>query len=165
MEEANFRRQKANFRRQKGSQSSESHAPTLLRRPDRPPPPAPLHSAAPTTPRHALAATVAKKPEEIAAPPPAPPAAESGKGAEKAEKNPKEAANELEAESSEMKPKKDTAAPPPSTPPQARPTIAIGGFAFVPVGSLAADQPPGGVGLGSVIVLRLHLAEQVKRAA
>ncbi|KAG8060301.1 hypothetical protein GUJ93_ZPchr0002g26787 [Zizania palustris] len=94
-------------------------------------------------PRHALAATAAKKPEEIAAPP----AAESGKGAEKAEKKPKEAAKELEAESSEMKPEKDTAAPasaapPPSTPPQARPTVTIGGFAFVPVRSLAADQPP-----------------------
>ncbi|KAG8079378.1 hypothetical protein GUJ93_ZPchr0007g4885 [Zizania palustris] len=49
----------------------------------------------------------AKKPEEIAAPPPAPPAAESGKGAEKAEKKPKEAAKETEAESSEMKPEKD----------------------------------------------------------
>ncbi|KAG8064889.1 hypothetical protein GUJ93_ZPchr0004g38893 [Zizania palustris] len=127
--------------------SLSSHAPTLLRRPDRPPPPAPLHSTAPTTPRHALAATVAKKPEEIAAPPPAPPVAESGKGTEKAEKKPKEVAKEPEAESLEMKPEKDTAtpapaAPPPSTLPQARPTVAIGGFAFVPVGSLAADQPP-----------------------
>ncbi|KAG8064837.1 hypothetical protein GUJ93_ZPchr0004g39925 [Zizania palustris] len=100
-------------------------------------------------PRHALAATTAKKPEEIAASSPAPPAAESGKGAKKAEKKPKEAAKEPEAESSEMKPEKDTAAPapaapPPLTPPQARPTVAIGGFTFVPVGPLATDQPPYG---------------------
>ncbi|KAG8081958.1 hypothetical protein GUJ93_ZPchr0014g46658 [Zizania palustris] len=117
-------------------------------------------------PRHALAATVAKKPEEIAAPPPAPPATESSKGAEKAEKKPKEAAKELEAESSEMKPEKDTTtpapvAPLPSTPPQARPTVAIGGFAFVPVGSLATDQPPGGVGSRGLLRKRIR-AGQVK---
>ncbi|KAG8089506.1 hypothetical protein GUJ93_ZPchr0011g28187 [Zizania palustris] len=33
------------------------------------------------------------------------------------------------------------AASPLSTPPQARPAVAIGDFALVPVGSLAADQP------------------------